>query len=100
MIQKRDYLDKNPTNYTLNAFYQQRQHVSNIIKISKKNYNVDKLKENRNNFKMVFQIANQLLHRNETPPLPPMDDKKLLADQFNEFFVMKIDKYNGLIVTE
>ena len=41
---------------------------------------------------MVFQIANKLLHRNETPPLPPMDGKKLLADQFNEFFVTKIDK--------
>ena len=41
---------------------------------------------------MVFQIANKLLHRNETPPLPPMDDKKLLADQFNEFFVTKIDR--------
>ena len=41
---------------------------------------------------MVFQIANKLLHRSETPPLPPMDDKKLLADQFNEFFVMKVDR--------
>ena len=79
-------------NYTLNAFYQQRQYVSNIIKTSKKNYYVDKLKENKNDFKMVFQIANKLLHRNETPPLPPMDDKKLLADQFNEFFVTKIDR--------
>ena len=26
------------------------------------------------------------------PPLPSMDDKKLLADQFNEFFVTKIDR--------
>ena len=47
---------------------------------------------------MVFQIANKLLHRNETPPLPPTDDKKLLADQFNELFVMKIDKIVDLLV--
>ena len=79
-------------NYTLNAFYQQRQYVSNIIKTSKKNYYVNKLKENKNDFKMVFQIANKLLHRNETPPLPPMEDKKLLADQFNEFFMTKKDR--------
>ena len=65
------------------------RHVSNIIKTSKKNYYVDKLRENRNDFKMIFQIANKLLHKNETPPLPPTDDKKLLADQFNEFFMMK-----------
>ena len=65
----------NPMDYMLNAFYQQRQHVSNIIKTSKKNYYIGKLRENRNNFKMVFQIANKLLHRNETLPLPPTDDK-------------------------
>ena len=53
--------------YTLNAFYQQRRYVSNIIKTSKKNYYVDKLKENKNDFKMEFQIANKLLHRNEPP---------------------------------
>ena len=47
---------------------------------------------------MVFQIANKLLHRNETPPLPPTDDKKLLADQFNEFFITKIDKIMDSLV--
>ena len=64
------------------------QHYQDILK----NYHVDKLKENKNDFKMAFQIANKLLNRNETPPLPSMDDKNLLADQFNEFFVMKIDR--------
>ena len=47
---------------------------------------------------MVFQIANKLLHRNETPPLPPVDDKKFLADQFNEFFMTKIDKIMDSLV--
>ena len=47
---------------------------------------------------MVFQIANKLLHRNETPPLPPMDAKKLLADEFNEFLVTKIDKIMDSLV--
>ena len=47
---------------------------------------------------MVYQIANKLLHRNETPPLPPTDDKKLLADEFNEFFVTKIDKIMNSLV--
>ena len=89
---------QNPTDYILNAFYQQRQHISNIIKTSKKIYYIDKLRENRNDFKMVFQMANKLLPRNETPPLPPTDDKKLLADQFNEFFMMKIDKIMDSLV--
>ena len=34
-------------------------------------------------------------------PLPPCDDKKTLADQFNSFFIMKIEKImEGLVPTD
>ena len=34
-------------------------------------------------------------------PLPPCEDKKTLADQFNSFFIMKIEKImEGLVPTD
>ena len=40
----------------------------------------------------IFSIANKLLYRNEPLPLPPTDNEKQLADDFNNFSVTKIDK--------
>ena len=84
--------NKDPNEYTLNTFYQQRRHVSNLIKTARKDSYVNKLLENKNDFKRVFENANELLFQNEEMPLPPCEDKKKLADQFNSFFIMKIDK--------
>ena len=92
--------NKDPTEYTLNVFYQQRRHVSNLIKTAQKDFYVNKLSENKHDFKRVFEIANKLLFWNEEMPLPPCEDKKTLADQFNSFFIMKIEKImEGLVPT-
>ena len=91
----------NPCPYTLNAFYQQRRFVNNIIKTAKRNFYINQLAEHRSDTKKIFEIANKMLYRNEPLPLPPTDNTLKLVNHFNSFFIQKIDKImSGLIPTE
>ena len=46
------------------------------------------------------RLQKKLLFWNEEMPLPPCEDKKTLAEQFNLFFIMKIEKImEGLVPT-
>ena len=62
---------KDRTEYNLNAFYQQRRYVANLIKKTQKSFIVGKLMENKTNYKEIFNITNKLLNRNTDLPLPP-----------------------------
>ena len=74
--------------------------VSNIIKTAQRTYYTEKLADNKTNFKQIFEISNKLLYKNEPVLLPSTDNKKNLADQFNEFFITKIDMImEGLVPT-
>ena len=57
----------------------------------KRSYYQDKIQENKGDPKAIFGIINTLLHQDEVLPLPPSEDPKQLADDFNVFFKMKID---------
>ena len=46
---------------------------------------------NRYDTKAMFNIANKLLFHDEPLPLPPYEDAKLLANDFNTFFISKFD---------
>ena len=82
-------------------FYQQCRFVNNIIKKEQREYYITQLAEHHTNFKKIYQIVNKMLFRNEPLPLPPTSDTKKLADDFNQFFVEKIDKIMaGLQPTE
>ena len=72
------------------AFYHQRRHIANIIQQAKREYYSTLLEENRYNVKAVFTIANKLLFRKEPLHLPLTDDKRKLANEFNEFFCKKV----------
>ena len=62
---------------------------------------MNKLSESKQDFKRVIKIANKLLFGNQEMPLPPCEDKKTLANQFNSFFIMKIEKImEGLVPTD
>ena len=67
----------NPTEYDLNAFYQQRRYVANIIRQAQKSFYIKTLLENRTNFKEIFTITNRLLYRNKPLPLPSSDDPRV-----------------------
>ena len=81
----------NPTEYNLNAFYQQRRHVANIIKQAQRSFYIEKLLENRTNFKEIFTITNKLLGRNDSSPLPPSEIPARLAQEFSDYFQDKIN---------
>ena len=81
----------NPTKYNLNAFYQQRRNVANIIKQAQRSFYIEKLLENRTNFKEIFTITNKLLGRNDSSPLPPSEDPARLAQEFSDHFQDKIN---------
>ena len=90
--QKERRLNKNPNEYNYMAFYYQRRHVANIIRTTQRNYYHKLLEENKNDFKAIFSIANKLLFRNDSLPLPPTTSVQKLAHGFIDFFTEIIDK--------
>ena len=86
---KEAMLFKDPNEYNYWAFYYQRRHCSNLIKATQCKYYLDKITDNKNT-KVLFNITNTLL--GNTLPLPPTQDLKTLAGEFNYFFKDKIAK--------
>ena len=83
---------EDPTEYNLNASYNQWCFVSNIIKTAKRDYYISAIQDNRSDYKKILSIANKLLYRNKPLPLPVTDNEKQLADNFNIFFVTKVGR--------
>ena len=83
---------QDPTQYNLQSFYYQRRHIANIIKTAQKAHYNEKIAENSHDIKALFRIFNTLLRRNDPLLLPPTTCDKTLANDFNNFFVKKIDK--------
>ena len=83
---------KDPNEYNYWAFYYQRKYCSNLIKATQHKYYLDVTTDNKNNTKVLFNIANRLLGNNDPLPLPPTQDLKMLADEFNYFSKDKIAK--------
>ena len=81
----------NPTEYNLNSFYIQCRHVANIMKSAQKEYYIEKITENRTDYKAIFNIANALLFRKEPSLLPSCDSQEQLANDFGQFFHDKIE---------
>ncbi len=55
-------------------------------------YHIFPSEENKDCPKDFFRVINTLLNNKPALPLPPHDDASVLADQFAEFFMNKIDK--------
>ena len=80
------------TEYSFRAFYVQRQFVANLIRKYQKQYYNEALLEHKYDAKAIFKITNKLLFKDESLPLSSEPNIKLLADNFNNFFIAKIDK--------
>ena len=83
---------KDRNKYTYQAFYNQRCYCSNIIKSMQRQYFKEKLIENHNNYKEIFRLTNKLLGKENELPLPPAEDLTTQANEFNDFFIGKIEK--------
>ena len=80
------------TECSFRAFYNQRKFVENLIRKYQKEYYNEALLGHKYDTKVIFKITNKLLFKDESLPLPSELNIKLLADNFNNFFIAKIDK--------
>ena len=83
---------KDPNDYTYQAFCNQRRYCSNLIKSAQRQFFKGKITENCGNYKEIFRITNKLLGREDELPLPPAEDLITQANEFNDFFIGKIEK--------
>ena len=65
--------------------------VLNLIFATEKEYYQDTFCEHSGNIKHVFKLCNSLLGRGKEQSLPPGLNNQDLADNFNEFFITKIN---------
>ena len=96
-IRKRKRLEKvwhkdrtNINNY--HRFYAQHRKVSNMLSLAKKDFYKATLNHNRHNYKKIYGICNTLLGRSRELPLPICNSTKELANNFNTFFIDKIQR--------
>ena len=81
----------NPSPYTLNAFYVQRRHVSNIIKMARWTFYMNYIAEHKLDTKSIYAMSFKLLGKAIDNPLPEHDSKLDLTNQFNNYFKDKTD---------
>ena len=62
------------------------------LNLHKGNIFEEKLTENCNNYKEIFRLTNKLLGKENELPLPPAEDLTIKANEFNDFFIGKMEK--------
>ena len=55
-------------------------------------YHSKLVEDSSNGQKLLFKVANELLDKNSEKVLPTQDDPKQLANDFNQFFIDKVNK--------
>ena len=84
----------NPSAYTLNAFYMQRRHVLNIIKMATWTFYMNYIAGHKLDTKSIYAMSFKLLGKVIDNPLPEHDSKLDLANEFNNYFKDKDRHYN------
>ena len=76
----------------------QKRHVTKIIHAKRKQYYNDLFSNINQDTKMLYTEANKLLFQKEELPLSHEEDPKILAERFNKFFTLKIEKIMAALV--
>lgn len=71
-------------------FCAQRDIVKSLVKRAKRSYFVGLVEDCHDDSKKLFSVANQLLNRKKSSPLPTHTDDKKMASTFNHFFQTKV----------
>ena len=88
---------KERTDENREAYVTQRRFCAEIC-INKKQEYYSKLLENAgNDQKTLFKVANELLDRNKVRSLPEYDDPVKLANEFNKYYIEKIENIRRTI---
>ena len=83
----------------LNNFYITRRRVANLITSAECLYYHDILSQHKTNMKEIFKVCDKLLGRKHDLPLPPSFSEEELASRFSDFFISRIAKIKGALVT-
>ena len=75
----------------LPSLYNQRHYCTNLIRSSQKSSYNNLIRENKQDYKTLFDLTNSLLGKSDKLPLPPTRDLKSLAEDFSVFFGDKVD---------
>ncbi len=73
------------------AFKSQRNSVVYMLFSAQKDYYTGLIEESGGNQKSLFKVTNSLLGKNQETPLPPHETVTCLVNEFNDFFIRKID---------
>ncbi len=84
-----------PTNHNKLLYVNYRNKLTNLIRVSKKNYFSNLLDDHKNNLKQTWKILNGLLGRDRKKSFPDCfningtvtSDSKIIANGFNHFFI-------------
>ena len=83
---------KNKTTENMNNYIQQKKLCTEMV-INKQSKHYTKLVTDAGNCqKTLFKVANELLDKNSERVLPQHTDSRKLANEFNEFYIEKIQK--------
>ena len=91
---KREKNDQNRVNYV-----QSRAHVDAMSKEKRRNFYQGKISSSNNSQRELFKICNTLLDSNQQSQLPYSEDYNVLANNFNSYFVTKIEKIRNDLPT-
>ena len=78
----------------------QHQLVVHLIKDAKKTYYNNLVDQQKSDSKHLFKVSKQLMHLDKDLPFPKSSSTKDLAENFNNFFISKIEIRNGFSDTE
>ena len=84
--------------YDYVALHYQKRNVRKVIHARQKQYYHDLFTNISRDSKRLYAEAKKLLFRKETLPLPEEKNPKILAERFNKFFTLKIEKIMACLV--
>ena len=80
--------------------YMKQKRVCCALSVDKQKLYYSKLIGKASSQKDLFKVANDLLDKRKGKILPPFSDPKLLADEFNSFFIEKVKRIRLSIPVE
>ena len=80
--------------------YMEQKRVCCALSVDKQKLYYSKLIDKASSQKDFFKVANDLLDKRKGKILPPFSDPKLLADEFNSFFIEKVKRIRLSIPVE
>ena len=84
----------------LDLLREQTARVNNLCRQAKSDYYKAKIEDCAGDQRSLFRLTNQLMHRQRNVRLPTHEDPNVLANDFVQFFVDKIENINKAFIAD